>query len=149
MYPICPNNSKITPWGCIKDLTCTPLKWWCGNLCTWSNSTQESWQYRKMWAWLKDSIKAPLENRDKMKSNHQPDVYLITRDDHANPWRSTNLDRKGEYAPIWHRMCDRSKRSNHIKSSIINYAILVTWIYNWIIPTDLRCTSRMKKHDGI
>ena len=61
-----------------------------------------------------------------MKSNHQPDVYLIIGDDYANPWRSTNLDQKGEYAPVGHRMCDRSERLNDIKSSIINYAILVT-----------------------
>ena len=71
-----------------------------------------------------------MENQDKMKSNHQPGAYLIIGDDHANQWGSTNLDRKGEYALVWHRMCDRSERSNDIKSSIINYAILVIRTHN-------------------
>ena len=43
--------------------------------------------------WLKKN--APLENQDKMKANHQLSVYLVTGDDHANQWRSTNLNQNG------------------------------------------------------
>ena len=46
--------------------------------------------------------KGSTKESGQMKSNHQPDVYLITGDDHANPWRSTDLDREDEYAPLWH-----------------------------------------------
>ena len=95
MYPICLDNSRITPWGCIRDLTCTPLKWWYESLCNWDNSVQESWQYQKIRARPNVSRKAPLENQGKMKSNHQPGVYLVTGDDHANQWRSTNLNWRG------------------------------------------------------
>ena len=78
--------------GCIRDLTCTPLKWWYGSPCTWDNSVQESQQYQKARAWPNNSRKTPLENQDKIKANHQLGVYLITGDDHANQWNSTNLN---------------------------------------------------------
>ena len=81
--------------GCIRNLTCTPLKRWYGSLCTWDNFVQESQQYQKARAWLNDSRKVPLENQDKMKANHQVGVHLITRDDHENQWRSTNLNQNG------------------------------------------------------
>ena len=141
MYPICLDNSRITPWGCIRDLTCTPLKWRCGNLCAWSNSTRESRLYQKVWAWRNDSRKAHMENQDKMKLNHQLGAYLVTRDDHANQWGSTNLNQKRKYAPVWHQMCDRSEKSSDLKSSIIKHAILVIHVHNWIIPTDPRGIS--------
>ena len=43
---------------------------------------------------MNDSRKAPLENHDKMKANHQPYVYLVTGDDHTNQWRYKNLNRR-------------------------------------------------------
>ena len=135
--------------GMYKDLTCTSLKWWCGSQYTRNNSIQKSQQRQEVWAWLNDSRKAPSENQEKMKSSHPPNVYLAIGDENVNPQRSTNLDQNGKYAPVWHRMCDRSKRSNDIKSSISKYVILVVWIHNWIIPTYPRCTSWMEKHDGI
>ena len=78
--------------------------------------------------WLKKN--APRKNQDKMKSNHQPDVYLMNGDDHANSWGSTNLDRKGKNAPVWNQMCDRLEKSNGLKSSIIRSTNLVIRIHN-------------------
>ena len=90
--PVHPSDSRITLWRCIGDLVYTPLKWWYSSLCAWNNSIKESWQYQKVWAWLNDSRKAPLENQDKIKADHQLDMYHINEDDHANQWRSTNLN---------------------------------------------------------
>ena len=70
-------------------------EWWYESLCAWDNSIKESWQNHKVWACLNDSRKAPLENHDKMKANHQPGVYLVIGDDHTNQWRSINLNWKG------------------------------------------------------
>ena len=53
-----------------------------------------------------------------MESNHQPDVYLITEGGHANQWGSTNLDQDGEYASVWHRECNISKKIDELKSSM-------------------------------
>ena len=52
------------------------------------------------------------------------------------------LTKMRNYAPVWHRMCDKSKRSNDIKSSINKYVILVIWIHNWIRPIDQRGVSQ-------
>ena len=90
-----------------------------------------------------------MENQDKMKSNHQSSVYLVTGDDHANQWGSTNLDQKRKYAPVRHQMCDMSEKSSDLKSSIIKHAILVIHVHNWIIPIDPRGISRKEKHDDI
>ena len=49
---------------------------------------------------------------------HRPGVYLITVDDHVNQWGSINLDQDGEYAPVWHRECNMSKKSDELRSSM-------------------------------
>ena len=142
MYPIYHDNSRITLWGCMKDPTCTPLKWRCGNACTWDNSTQESRLYQKVWAQLKDSRAAPQSIRTQWNRNHQPDVYLKTDGDHANQWRIYKSRPKwGIYPSVASKMW-RVKKSNELKSSIIECAIQVIHVYNWIRPIDQRGISR-------
>ena len=102
--PVRPGDSRITLWGCMRDLVCTPLKWWYESLCAWDNSIKESWKYKKIWAWLNDSRKAPLENQDKIKTDHQLGMYLINGDDHANQWRSTTLN-QSENMPQYGNRC--------------------------------------------
>ena len=93
-HSVCLDNSRMTQWGRIGDSTCTLVKWWCGSLCIWDNYIQESWQHQKIQARPNVSRKAPPKNQGEMKANHQPAMHLITGDDHANQWRSTNLNQK-------------------------------------------------------
>ena len=97
MYPINPDNPRITPWGCVKDLICTLLRWWRGDPSTRHNSVQEPRLYQRVrFGWKTQaptqigpyrSVKrGSSEYHDKMESNHQLDVYLITDGGHANQW---------------------------------------------------------------
>ena len=43
---------------------------------------------------------------------------------------STNLDRNGEHALVWHQMCDRSEKPDELKSPVIECAIQVIHVYN-------------------
>ena len=49
-----------------------------------------------------------------------------------------------EYAPVWHQICDRSKKSGDIKSSIIEHVISVIQIKS----KHLGNVSQDKKHDS-
>ena len=120
IYPICLDNSIITPWGRTKDLTCTPLKWWCRNPRAWDNSVRESRLYQKMWIWLKDSKEAPRS----IMTQWNPVINLICISKPRVIMQisrgSTNLDQNEEYTPVWHKKCDRSENqmsSNHPSSN--------------------------------
>ena len=56
-----------------------------------------------------------------MEANHQPDVHLVTRDDHANQWRSTNLNQK-ENMPQYGIRCVIGQKnqmaSSHLSSEV-------------------------------
>ena len=62
----------------------------------------------KVWAWLNSLKEAPLRDHDKITIDYQLIMHPVSGEDHVTPWRSINLDRKGKYAPVWHRcMVDR------------------------------------------
>ena len=126
----------MTQWGHIGDLTYTPLKWWCGSLCIWDIYIQESWQHQKIWAWPNDSIKAPPEDQGKMKSNHQPNVHLVTGDVHANQWRSTNLNRIGNM-PQYGIRCVIGRKNQMVSSHLSSGAR----------PSSSKSITQKEKHD--
>ena len=82
MYPICPDDPRITPWGCIKDLMCTALKWWRGNLGTRHNPIQESRLCQRVWIWLNESREAPRSIRTKW---NQSSTWRVS---HNRGWSS-------------------------------------------------------------
>ena len=120
MYMIYPDNSRITPWGRTKDLTCTPLKWWRGNPRARDNSVQESRLYQKTWIWLKGAREAPQSIRTQWNRIINPMCISKLRVVMQISGESTNLKRNGGYTLVWHRKCDRSKNqmsSNHPSSN--------------------------------
>ena len=72
----------------------------------------------------------------KMKPNHQPNVYLATKDDHANHWGSINLDRKGNMPQYSIKCVISRKKLNDIKSSIIKCVTLIIHVHIRIMLTD-------------
>ena len=63
---------------------------------------------RKVWAWLNGPRETPLRDHDKITIYYQLVMHPVSGEYHVTPWRSTNLDRKGKYALVWHRcMVDR------------------------------------------
>ena len=64
-----------------------------------------------------------------MKVNHQPGVHLVTGDDHVDQWRSTNLNQKGNM-PQYGTRCVIGQKSDDLKSSIIECAVLVIHVHN-------------------
>ena len=56
---------------------------------------------------------------------------------------------KKEYAPIWNQTCDRSEKSNGLKSSIIECTVLVIHIHNRIRHTNQKGVPQKGKYDDI
>ena len=54
-----------------------------------------------------------------------------------------------KYAPVWHQMCGRWKKSDGTKSSITKCVILIIHVHSWIGPIDQRNVSQKEKHDDI
>ena len=56
---------------------------------------------------------------------------------------------KKEYAPVWNQVCDRSKKSNGLKSSIIECVVLVIHVHNWIRLTNKKGVPQKGRYDDI
>ena len=132
IYPICPDNSRITPWGRTKDLSCTPLKWWHGNPRAWGNSVHESWLYQETWIRLKDSREDPQSIRTRWNRIINPMCISKLREIMPISGGSTNLSWNGEYASVWHQNATDRK---------IKWARIIH-ICNWVRPTNQRGASR-------
>ena len=81
-------------------------------------------KWQKVWAWLNDQRGTPLGDHDKITIDYQLDMHLVSGEDHVTPWRSVNLNWKGNMPQygirctvdrkieqpqtIHHQMCDPS-----------------------------------------
>ena len=75
-------------------------------------------------------------------------MYLVNGYDHANQWRSKNLN-QNENIPQYDIKCVVGRKSDGTKSSITKCVILVIHVDNWIRSIDQKSVSQKKKCDDI
>ena len=94
--------------------------------------SMETSKYQKVWAWLNGPKEAPLGDHDKLTNRSSSQCVSRKWRWLWNSMKIYKSQPKGKYAPVWHQMYGRQKKSNNIRSSIIKCAISIIHIHNWI-----------------
>ena len=71
-------------------------------------------------------------------------MYLLNGDDHANQWRSTNLNQKGNMSQYGIRCVVGRKKLDDTQSSITKCVILVIHVHSWITSTYKKTSLRRR-----
>ena len=116
---------------------------------------------RKMWAWRDGLRETPLRDHDKIIIDYQLDMHLVSDEDHMTPWRSTNLNWKGnmpqygikcmvnkkirQHRIIHHQMCNPGypyPQLNQVQTSKRRLLEEEAWWYLNINQISNTCLSR-------